>query len=85
MTTHTGHDHPNTKAARAACRKAGGATITEAAPKATPAERSNHYVAPDDFDRKGNICGPCGNGSHDRCPVGGKQWFCTCNEAHHSL
>lgn len=29
MTTHTGHDHPNTKAGRAACRRAGTAQPTD--------------------------------------------------------
>lgn len=37
--THTGHDHPNTKAARAACRKAHAAQATQ--PATTPAELLN--------------------------------------------
>lgn len=80
MTTksHANCTHEKTKAARAACRKAGGATITEAAPKAKAPERSTHYEPGEDFVRKGNISGTCGIGHHDRCMGGGKQWFCTC-------
>lgn len=96
MTSHANCTHEKTKAARAACRA--GKAQPDGTPARTAAERladkaaqaaskvsKPHSHEGDPVVRHGNICGPCGNGSHDRCPQGGRQWYCTCREADHTL
>jgi hypothetical protein len=88
-TSHANCTHEKTKKARAACRAGklpADASARTGAPVTKPAERPSYAYEPsEDFVRKGNICGPCGLGNHDGCRVGGKQWFCTCSEADHTL
>jgi hypothetical protein len=93
MTTHTNCSHPKTKSARAACRagkpQPDGTPARSAAERLADkaaASTAGKVGKPRDFygddtrrfDRKGNISGTCGIEHHDRCRVGGKQWFCTC-------
>lgn len=93
MTTHANCTHPKTKAARSACRagkaQPDGTTnrtaaerlADKAAEAVTKVSRAHDFYGDDTrrYDRKGNISGTCGIEHHDRCRVGGKQWFCTCD------
>lgn len=93
MTTHANCTHEKTKSARAACRS--GKPAADGTPARSAAERLADKAAAaaskvgkpkahsgDDtrrYDRKGNVSGTCGMEDHDRCRVGGRQWFCTCD------
>ncbi len=89
MTTHTNCTHEKTKAARAACRKAGGATTTTTnddaraklrhkAAKASEKLSKAHAEGDTPANAASAVSGFCGNGTHDRCPAGGRQWSCSC-------
>lgn len=91
MSSHANCTHEKTKAARSACRA--GKPAADGTPARPAAERLADKAAPaagkvkakafsgDDtrrYDRKGNVSGTCGMEDHERCRVGGRQWFCTC-------
>lgn len=71
---HTGHNHPNTTAARTACRKAMAKATPAAAPVAAPIAR----VAPAPIaDRH---CTNCGTTNHEALTTGDNGYSACCNE-----
>lgn len=89
MSSHANCTHEKTKAARAACRAGKEprgdmpqATATKLREKAASASEKLGKPKPEgttSVTASAAISGFCSNGTHDRCPGGGKQWHCSCD------
>lgn len=91
MSSHANCTHEKTKAARAACRA--GKEPRGDMPQATPATDRLREKAASASEKLSQpkaegatsttpaqaVSGFCANGTHDRCPGGGKQWHCSCD------
>jgi hypothetical protein len=89
MTKHTGHNHPATPAARAACRKAAAAGTPMVVPVTRTADRL-HVAAPKPFlaptgeygkcKIEGVHCENCGSTDYEDINLGDQGYSACCNE-----